>query len=293
LPLFVLANEAQTLNLVDQTLATTTLPNIQAAHDSDVMLLEMDVQAVRDCDKDLKQTAEIDAAKGVLDTSRTALAACRSEEAKLLGFQVEELKKLTNFVSATSAGPGDELGCDLPLPTQLDDEEDAMDQFFASSEEWYATKQATLKTLVDNNNKAIAAHKAQAAICNDDKQPDFEAKYCAWSALILAKRDDYVKCRTDTKKSLDDSFAAVTVKSGHRKSDFTAVNRVRCLLKVLMHEGSGDDVDAELNKCLDEVIETDQFTIAKPEYPPSDEASVNALGDLSGNEVECTQEKKE
>ena len=278
--------EAETLGLVDSTLEKTTLPNIDAADAADRDLLASAVQTITNCNDDLHQTSEIDAAKAALDAARAALATCRSEEAQLLAFQQGEEKKLTNFVAATSQGPTD-LGCQLPPPTQLDETPDAMGDFMQASEQWYAEKGAELDTLDDNNKKAIAAHAAKKDECDTVKQPDFEAKYCSWSGLIIDKRNNYVSCRTTTKAALDKTFDDATVKSGHRKADFTAVNRVRCLLKVLIKDGTGDEVNAALDACLDEVISTDKFTIAKPDYPPRDEDAVAALGDLSGNEVDC------
>jgi hypothetical protein len=285
--------EADTLQLVDDTLKGTTLPNIQAAHDADVQLLASAVQTIQNCDNDLSETTEIVAAKSTLDSSRAALNKCRSEEAALLAFQQGEQQKRDNHVAAVSQGPGDALGCALPSPSKLDDTPDGMGDFFKASLSWYKTNEAKLNTLVDNNNKAIAAHQEKKAECDTDKQPDFEAKYCSWSALIVAKRNNYADCRTQTEGALDKSFDDVTVKSGHRKSDFKAVNRVRCLLKVLMLDASGDDVDAELNKCLDAVIETSQFDIAKPAYPATADAALAALGNLAGEtnpleSVDCT-----
>jgi hypothetical protein len=195
--------EAETLGLVDSTLEKTTLPNIDAADAADRQLLASAVQSITDCNDDLHQTSEIDAAKAALDAARAALATCRSEEAELLAFQQGEEKKLTNFVVATSHGPDLALGCQLPPPSQLDDTPDAMGDFVKASGQWYAQKGAELDTLDDNNNKAIAAHAAKKDECDSVKQPDFEAKYCSWSGLIIDKRNNYKSCRKTTKAALD------------------------------------------------------------------------------------------
>jgi hypothetical protein len=287
----VTSGEKETLDMVDNILETVTLVNIDNAHKADNKLLADAVETIRACDDDLKERAEIDAAKATSDAAKAALAQCRAKEAELLAFQQGEQKKLENFVGATSQGPARDgvsgLECAMPNPSQLDDTPDGMGDFFKSSESWYSSKLDTLNTLDDNNKKAIAAHAAQKADCDNNYQPDWEAKYCAWVALVTNKRTAYGECRTSTMSALDTTFDDVTVKSGHRKADFAAVNRVRCLLKVLSLEGAADDVDAELNKCLDEVIEVSQFTIAKPEYPASDTEGLAALGNIAEDAVKC------
>lgn len=225
------------LESLREMLVGTEQANIQVSHDADQNFLDGQFSTIQVCGSSMSTSQGEDAAaQSEIDTKRTTHADCRG----VLGTLEDERDTACNALASFEAG--------VSAPSCAKPGHDLMASWFAEHRTWVIAAEATWTTLNDACELAMTAYNTKDTTC-DLNQGQFETNFCVWREQVHGTCVTYENCFATALDNYANGQIAVQDREKGRKVDFTATEKIKCYIDVLLDDSANDDRATKLQEC--------------------------------------------
>jgi len=238
------------LTAMKQSLESESQVYMTNAHTTDQDLLTAQAAAVNGCDSTYTQSGSEDAELLATVTSRGAAhTTCRGEQDGLLVDRTTKCDALTTFIAGVSACPS--------VPGR-----DGMGAFFSSVGGIWAQQQ-TWQTRENECKAAEDDFTAKDGEC-DTTQEEYETNFCTLRVQMHETCAAYTTCYTQAIGALGETTSSVEQNEGARKIEWTAIEKIKCYIDVLISDSENEDRQTALGACKDLEPVTSHLDITYP-----------------------------
>ena len=263
------STQKELVRTLNATFYNQTLPTITKRHANDVNLLKAHVAAIQQCNTDLANNSLRAASmKSIYDQASLASKTCADEESAALSASTSAIAAMTSFLKGSAPPSSTMPATKGPTPE--------MDQWVQANLAFYRNFNRTYYGLKATMTATKAAHSTKAGECKT-KATAASGKYCTWFDEVTLFKSEYESCRSAAILLYRKTLASAISNMNGRKSDYTALMKIECLLKVLLAEDGTSQ--SKLTAC--ETAAAPDLTaldIVKPVVPDRAESLLAGLG---------------
>lgn len=269
------STQKELVRTLNATFYNQTLPTITKRHANDINLLLTHVAAIQQCNTDLANNSLRAASmKSIYDQASSASTTCADEESAALNASTSANAAMTFFLKDSAPGgrdpPPNSTMPAIKGPTL------EMDKWVRDHLDFYTNFNRTYYGLKATMTATKAAHSTKAGECKT-KATAASGKYCTWFDEVTLFKSEYESCRSTAIMLYSKTLAAAISNMNGRKSDYTALMKIECLLRVLLAE---DGTSQSKLKACETAAAPDlrALDIVKPVVPDRAESVLAGLG---------------
>jgi hypothetical protein len=230
-------NTKAALEAIKATLAGTEQDNINKSHTEDQDLLNTRYAAFGTCSTTLAiDQVEDSATQSLVDGNRTSHAQCRNQ---LKGLETDRDTKC-KFLADFEAG--------VKVPECSAPGHERMAEWFAKHSSWVTTTQASWIQANTECETTTTAYSDKDATC-DVTQTQFETDFCHFRVLVHSTCRSYENCYANAENVYSTDLNAIRDREKGRKVDYTAIEKIKCYIDVLISDGENDDRATQMQGC--------------------------------------------
>eukprot|EP00440_Ansanella_granifera_P032642 gb/GFBE01035413.1/.p1 GENE.gb/GFBE01035413.1/~~gb/GFBE01035413.1/.p1 ORF type:complete len:361 (+),score=105.06 gb/GFBE01035413.1/:1-1083(+) len=278
--------ELEWLEKVEQDIENSSHPSILAGFKDDQALMDDAVAYLLSCETELKADSDMVSKKQSTTSTKEKLhKSCRADESVKATTATKEWEDLANVYSKASPPTPPTLsfntsgGCYKDF---ADEFESKMDQFTTSSIKFAEGLEHKYQYALEQYEKAEAARSAQQLDCNK-AQKMFEAMFCLWTSAASQVLEKHQECWKTGSNSFDVVKATVLDSVAQWKFEYTAVEKILCMvkqLKALVSTGTAD-----LDSCDAMDVDVSFFSLTNTSTPDKSNPYFGNLRMQPGNPV--------